>query len=953
MLRSKFGGCSALFLLTASVMAVTGAQTAYAEDGVEQVTVTGSLLGNPGFAAPTPVTTVNSDQIEQRAPGSVFEFIKDIPSFNAQSGPSANSTGAQSASKANLNLRNLGATRTLVLINGERHVPDALTNVFDSNLIPTSLIQRVDIVTGGASAAYGSDAVAGVVNFILDNHFEGLKGDVHAGLSQFGDNAEFSPSLAWGTSFMGGHAHFIIGGEITANAGTPNMLARGWGRLQPGVMSPSSPRAVGVPSQIAANGVVTSAYNASGLIVSGPLKGVAFGENGSTYNFVPGTITGNTEQIGGGDYGSFENPDQFLRAAYDRGAVLSRLEYDFDDGIEVFAQFQYGGLRTFGDSFGAQVPNFNKYQVNINNPFLPASVVAAMNANHVTSFQYSASRQVDLGSISSRNRTDSMHGNIGATGKVDVLGREWGWNVGLGVGAAAFVPYIKNTPRTADFFESAYVVPGANGAPVCGNPATNPYFLAQPAAVRAQLLANLSPNCVPYDIFGNNVIQNKAANAYFNSASSEDAEFRQYTATLKFTGAPVALPAGDLTVAFGYDWRRDAVNVVNCPDCQKGALMNQNYSKFTGQVLVNEFFGEAGIPILRDLPFVQDLAANVAVRNTDYSSSGNVTTWKAGLTWDIDESFRLRATRSHDIRAPNLNELYNPGSEGNPNIQNKVLGTSGFIKSNTIGNPNLRPESGETWTGGVVFQPVWDFLQGLNVSVDYYKIKMKDVISTLAIQTIMDDYAVKGAASIYAPYVTPDPTNVVGVSRINVPQLNLNGLQTDGIDFEVDYTVPEDLGIPGTLSLHALGTWTDVFRTITTTNNINSAGTAGNPKMAWNILLSHQIGDWGTELMIRYTSPIKYDPTLVGLDGLTPGSAIYNTTAALSNSINRNIWPSALLYNLTFHYDFLDDPNQHLQGYLNIDNVLNKQPPVIAISINGSPYDLIGRSFKLGLRFHF
>ena len=122
--------------------------------------------------------------------------------------------------------------------------------------------------------------------------------------------------------------------------------------------------------------------------------------------------------------------------------------------------------------------------------------------------------------------------------------------------------------------------------------------------------------------------------------------------------------------------------------------MNQNYSNFTGQVLVNEFFAETDIPVLKDMPFVQGLDINAAVRNTDYSSSGNVTTWKAGVTWDIDENVRLRATRSHDIRAPNLNELYNPGSEGNPNVQNKVLGTSGFIKSNTVGNTALRPESG-------------------------------------------------------------------------------------------------------------------------------------------------------------------------------------------------------------------------------------------------------------------
>src|ERR1051325_6066794 len=172
--KMKYGA----LLATVSSLGVISARAAFAQEAAapaaETVTVTGSLIYNPSFAAPTPVTAIDSGQIQDRAAGSVFEVIKDIPVFNATSGPSANSTGAQNASKANLNLRNLGSTRTLVLINGQRHVPDAPTNVFDTNLIPSTLIRRIDIVTGGASATYGSDAVAGVVNFVLDNHFEGF-----------------------------------------------------------------------------------------------------------------------------------------------------------------------------------------------------------------------------------------------------------------------------------------------------------------------------------------------------------------------------------------------------------------------------------------------------------------------------------------------------------------------------------------------------------------------------------------------------------------------------------------------------------------------------------------------------------------------------------------------------------------------------------------------------------
>ena len=582
-----------------------------------------------------------------------------------------------------------------------------------------------------------------------------------------------------------------------------------------------------------------------------------------------------------------------------------------------------------------------------------------MQADHITSFAYSATRDYDLGSISSRNRTDSYQGNIGINGMIsNTLFGDWNWKANAGIGAASFVPDIHNTPVAADFFESAYVVPGPNGVPVCGPAATNPYFNAQNPLQKALLLATLQPNCVPYNIFGTNKQQNQAAINYFNSASEEDNEFRQYTFNLDFTGAPLTLPAGDVALAFGYDWRRDSINTVNGTECMLNALMNQNYSTFSGKISVNEFYAETEIPVLKDieiggLSVAKAFALNAAARNTNYSTSGDVTTWKYGFTWDINESLRLRGTRSSDIRAPNLNELFNPGSEGNANVVNQSNGTSGYIKTHTIGNPNLNPEDGNTWTGGVVFQPTWDWLTGLSASIDYYHINVTNLIATLPTQTVLNDYFAN-PNSIYAQYVVPSASSTVGVSAVNSPELNLNSELTSGYNFELDYDfpfIPDDLG---SFKMRALGNYVKEFSTATLTSSVGSVGTAPVPRMTWSFLLTYVLDRFETELLVRYTSPTKYNAMMVGLDGLIPGTAQYNAVAALPNSINQNIWPAAVYLNVNFIYDLYDrDDSKKVQVYLDINNVLNSQPPIIANQLSNGPWDLVGRDFKVGLRFAY
>ena len=936
----------------ASVFVAATAEAAAAPPAaeVQEVVVTGShLLGN--LTAPTPVTEIGSAQIQQKAAGTVSEFLKDIPQFATSTGPANASSGAQSASKATIGLYNLGATRTLVLINGNRHVADGTGNVFDTNLIPTSLIDRVDVVTGGASAAYGSDAVAGVVNFVLKNRMEGLHIDVHEGISQYGDNVEFSPSFAWGKSFLDDRLHVVVGGDYTDNKGTKNFYSRPWGKKEPGIVtiaassiSTAQRVAMGLPANIFSNNVRTSAYNATGLIVSGPLKGTAFDDGGLTHQFNYGTLNGGTVTIGGGDYGSVLNPDEYIKADYDRAAVMGRMEFEFTPTTIGYFQLGWGDLHTRGYSFGARVPNFSAYPVLINNPFLPASVVAAMKANNLTQFAYSATRDFDLGSIHAFNRTETVQSNFGVKGEFDAFGKNWKWDVNGGAGKSTFAPDIHNTPITADFYESAYVVPGPNG-PVCGPIASNPYFNAQPAIVKAALISQVTPGCVPYNIFGNNLAANQAAIAYFNNASQADFEFRQYTATADIAGSPFSLPAGPVSMAAGFDWRKETLSSVNCPECQLGALMNQNYSLFSGAVNVKEVYGEMGAPILRDLPFVRNLDLNAAVRETDYSTSGKVTTWKIGATWDVNDMVRLRLTKSHDIRAPNINELFNPGSEGNPQVTNPINNAQGFIKSNTVGNPDLKPEIGDTITAGIVFRPTWEWAQGFTASVDYWSIHLGNAISTLAVQDVINGCLQRGDSSL-CQYLTFDNTPL-GIARVNSPNLNLNAQKTDGFNIEFDYAVPlERLSLPGTLSIRTLGLYTQNAKTIAGNVETNAVDTAASPRFYATALFSYALGPAKLNLTARYTSTIRYSTTLIG-----PDDPSYNI--ASTNSINKNLWSVPVYWSGAFAYDFENGPGVSRQVYFNIDNIFNKNPPIVAWVISGGPYDLVGRSFKLGFRLNY
>jgi iron complex outermembrane receptor protein len=946
-------------LLTVSAVAVLAASSAYAqapapapaEDStLEEVVVTGSRL-TTGFNAPTPVTVVGAQQVEQRAPSNIGEVVNQIPAFRNSSGVGTSAFGIVAGGQNLLDLRGLGATRTLVLINGQRHVPVNSNGTFDTNLIPTSLVERFEVVTGGASAAYGSDAVAGVTNFILKSNLQGLTGSVQYGISQRDDGKEPVFSLGYGTSFAGGKGRFIIGGDYAENSGVDNMYSREWGRKEPGLFALPANRTAGLPSQIFANNVELSTRTYGGIIVGGPLAGTAFDQAGSPFILPLGTPRGGSEMVGTGNYGDAEYSTQQLYTPYERTAALARVEYDITDTVSAFAQLHYGEFNIHTKTLFIPInPNF---VIQRDNPYIPASIRAAMVANNLNTVTVNKTGG-EWGSLFSGNQIETYQGNFGINGEIF---ENWRWDLGGTVGKTDSHIELANTPRTADLYQSTHAVLGPNGSIVCGTPQTNPYFLAQPANIRAELISQVSPGCSPMNVFGIGTASDQSIN-YFNSASIQDLVIKQSTFAANLSGEPLSLPAGPVSLAAGFEWRKDSVDAVGCPDCVAKKLANQNYPSYNASVTVKEAYAEIGVPVIRDAAFAQTLDLNGAVRRADYSTSGGVTTWKVGATWEPNDTFRFRLTRSRDIRAPNISELFDPGSNGKGNVTNRTNGLSGIVDSRTTGNPNLIPEVADTFTTGVVFQPTWEWASGFRLAVDYYKIKIANVVGNVPQQETADRCLVQRIQE-FCQFIAFD-NSPLGFSGVYSTRVNLDRQETSGIDIEVAYRIPiASVGIPGNLDFRALGTNYRSIKTFQTLPNgtINEVelagannsfgGASGLPKWQWNFNLLYNVGRANVGLQARYTSKLKYSTTLIGPDDPT-------YSPALTNSVNRNVWPETLYFNLNASYELLRDGDRRLQLFGVIDNVLDKDPPIAAMTfLGGSPYNLMGRYFKAGVRFSY
>ncbi|WP_308515712.1 TonB-dependent receptor domain-containing protein [Sphingomonas flavescens] len=903
-------------LSAASVMLLSSALRA-AQPGqpAEQIVVTGSRLP-AGFKAPTPLTVLGSQAIEDRSPATMGEVLQQIPSFGPMDSPNTAGVNSRGGGQINPDLRGLGSTRTLVLINGRRHVPTAATGSVDVKVVPTLLVDRVEVVTGGASAAYGSDAVSGVVNIVLKKKLTGIRGTVQGGISERGDGEEHRLSLAAGTSFAGGHGRVMAGFDYVKIGGIGTQLTRSWGLRDVGLITNPAFPANGLPNFIISPNVHSAITTPGGLIVSGPLRGIAFGPFGTTYNYSFGQVFGST-MIGGHGVDQNENLLALLGTPIESVNALASAKFDLTPDVRLFTEFSGG----FSDTGGASQEPRDRGNLVIrrDNAFLPAAVRDLMIANNLQTITIGRVSN-DIGKIR-LDRDDATYEAVaGLTGHFGAWTADASVQYGKNIYDLDFGP---NNRKQLEYLNAVdAVVDQTTGQIVCRSRA---------------------PGCIAVNVFADGSL---AVNPYVNGTAHFRLVTTQSVAAANLRGTPFSTWAGPVALAIGAEARRDHALGTSDPISQRvnangsvGGWILGNQLPEVGTIKVFETYAEAQAPIARGL----DL--NGAVRRTHYSLSGTVYTWKAGATYEPLAGLRFRATRSRDIRAPNISELFENGGSSNTNVFDPVLGRSVQIREISAGNPNLEPEKADTLTAGASFQP--SFVPRLTASIDYYDIKIKDAIATLGAPTLAQGCFAGNA--LYCQSITFNPDG--SIAFITNTRLNLAQAATRGVDFELNYSQPQFLG--GRLSAKLLAT--RVLRLTSTT----PAGVQDRLGQVSNFNRTGGVPKWTADAFLDFDR----GPAHIGLQARFVGPDVFSTIlheGSGANSINRNSVPAFLYLNPSASYRLALSRSRSVELFGSINNVLDKDPPMIPSgaagginesSTNGQFYDVVGRFFRFGARF--
>ena len=915
------------------------------DTALSEVVITGSRLISNGDNSPTPVTVVSTEQLLQGQPQTVAQALQNLPVFAGSQGQNSNPGGASTNSGAAvMNMRNLGLLRTLVLYDGHRLPPTSPLGTIDVDMVPQLLLQRVEVVTGGASAVYGSDAVSGVVNFITDTKFAGLKTNVHAGMSELHDGRTWDVGVAGGRFFAGQQGHVEFGYQFHNDEGIYTRLTRPWGAAVwtvQGGGSAASPYHLVKDSRI-------STFSYGGLIVRGApvINGTTlnnFVQNGVLGTFTNGAASGTNGVQSGGDGTSFYPSS--LKTAYRSHQLFGRADYDFDNGLHGYAEVA-GAWLWNQDIWG---PNsLNNVSINNNNAFLAPAYRAALPQTANANFGISKTF-LQVAPVAPTTYEKQIYALADLSGS---LGESYKWELSYSHSKTdQNTRQLSNINRNRLFAALDVVADPVSGQPVCNVTLTNP---------------GLYPGCVPLNVFGP-TSESPDALRYVGVTTEHWARTNVDDVAASLTGAPLHTWAGPVNMALSGEWRRISFNDVSnalasdtmtCTGlrfCTAGSNLWQSGSYgpwFPARQTVTEGAYEFDAPIAKDRPFARDLGLNGAVRYANYSTSGGVWAWKAGFDWHIGDQVTVRGTRSRDIRAPNLNDLYAPSlttrNTFTDTLTNQLIANFNLTSR---GNPDLKPELADTKTVGIVYKPAR--LSGFSMALDGFETQIGNAIVNLSggNATVQQACNLSQGTSPYCTLITrplPYSNNSTAnnaTEAFTVP-INVAFIRTYGADLELNYATSV---ASHPLSMRLLTTYQPHLLLVTPgLSSVDMGGAAFGS------------GGISTTPSLRVTAFVTYKPvealTLTVLQRWR-NPLRWNGDATLVYSEPRI--PSVSYTNLNVSYAIKPATQGQAEVFLNLQNLFN-QPPPIAIgpgstagqnAANADGDDFVGRYYTLGVRY--
>jgi iron complex outermembrane receptor protein len=930
---------------------------------MDEVVVTGSRLVRSDLSAPSPTTVITEDAVQLSGDATVESVLNELPQLSAGNNSSVNSAGGSGVLTANL--RGLGATRTLTLVNGRRFIPANGAGSVDLATIPNALVRRVEVITGGASAVYGSDAITGAVNFILRDDFEGFEVGSQFAETSSSDGKTVTYDLLFGTN-MGEDR-----GNITLYASHSTrdpvfMENRDFSRVPlNAALGPSGSGNI-AGGRVGLSAAQMGALNVgqgAGVIPVGPegctlpVNSIRFAENGQVMRHCdPETLF----NYAAGNY---------LLRPLDRSQLSALARYDINENVEAYSEVHYAlaenEFQQASDSLSI-VTGTNPYFEVLNyatNPVLTPDVRALfvnnpaifdpMGTGHARIPGGIARRMTELGLRNFAFERATVGSTLGLRGDFGVGEHSWQWDVFGQYHRSRTDETVRGTMSPARLSLGLNSTTNGAGQVVC---------------------VTVVLGCVPVNPFGFDAITPAAA-AFITPARSSSDLFERVVAGGSLAGEFLPLPAGPISAAIGVEYRSDDYEYMPGATDLAREYGSASRGITRGRYDVSEVFAEVRVPLLADKPFFDTLALEGAVRYSDYSNFGSARTWRAGLEWGPTEWLRFRGAFNVANRAPAINELFAPITEGfSPGndpcaaIRNPTQAQRDFCVSQGVpaaeinsfvqtalgfsqlsgGNPGLREETSETRTFGAVVR--LPFLERFNVAVDYYQIEVEDAVATMNAQTTLDVcYQLLDANSEPCLAIT----RVAGtgqVFQVRASNSNIGSLSVEGIDLTIDYT----FGLPGALSLGddqaELGLMLHTGWLFERESQIVGAlpidcagffgsctaqGAGGSP-------------DFKALLMATYDSgPLMVRTQVRHIAGLAPLPSIAASTPVEAGSVN--------YVDLSGTFNF----NDRLQIYAGIDNIFDEQPPLLTSSWGGDAntdvtmYDVIGRRYFLGLRAKF